>query len=211
MCSCFTSVTKGQRGSAESGREPQGRVLTAVRGHRAQRVAQSSAGCWTCDSSMNKPVVLLALLVLCGCRPAARSTSPAAMMTVIRTNSLVDSADLRAGRTKLTVVVRTVDEPSIALAHATVRVWRVGADSVQQARLETPADTFAVARFDALPAGNWRVEGSQIGYSRHRVAIRSNPGCHTVVELYLARSINCLFTCPTTPPRAVITTCVSDV
>ena len=132
-------------------------------------------------------------------------------MTIVRTPFRVDSATAKDGIGQFSVVVRSVDDPSEGLLRARIRVWRSGVDSIKYGRRETSADTLGSARIDSVPAGSWRVEGFQVGYTRHSVIVHAIAGCHTVVELYLAYSITCLINCPTTPPRAVVTTCAPDV
>ncbi len=92
---------------------------------------------------------------------------------------------------------------------AEVRASRLGADSERFAQRVASSDTFGNVRLDSLPAGDWHVEGLRIGYKPHSTVVRAVPGCRTVVELYLEYSITCLFGCPTTPPRAVVTACAA--
>lgn len=159
---------------------------------------------------MNRSIWLFALLLLGACRTPLRVEAPAASAIVLRTQSVRDSSAAHARLGHLSVAVRAVDDPTDGLLRATIRVWRVGVDSTRFRRREASADTLGIARFDSLPAGDWRVEGFRIGYKRHSIIVQSVPGCRTVVELYLALSPSCLFECTTTAPRSVVTTCAPD-
>lgn len=156
---------------------------------------------------MKRLATILALLALTACHHPSPMAGPAGVTTIVRTSAVRDSTATRAGAGQLRVVIRAVDEPAEALVDATIRLWRGGADSLPAERHAASADVRGTVAFDSVPAGEWHLDASRLGYQRYQIPVRAVAGCRTVVELYLAYSITCLFDCPTTAPRAVVTTC----
>lgn len=72
-------------------------------------------------------------------------------------------------------------------------------------------DLAGVVAFTVLAAGDYVADIRRIGFQPLTgVPIRIEPGCGTVVEVYLGLEAFCLERCPPTPSRAVASDCRGD-
>jgi hypothetical protein len=161
-------------------------------------------------------LALLAAVLGAGSAHGQTTAPPAgppvvAPLIVTRLYGPSDSASFAAGRGTLRVVTRSVDDPTqpvgdvfIALRAADAAHDTAGAASVL-ARVTT--DGAGVAAIAPLPATRYLLEARRIGVRAMRVPVELRPGCTVVVEMYVTPQPTCLFSCPTTPPRATLTTC----
>ena len=161
-------------------------------------------------------LALLAAVLGAGCAHASPTAAPArppvvAPLTVTRLYGPRDSATFAAGRGTLRVVTRSVDEPaeSVGDVFVALRAANAGRDTVGGADVlaRVTTDGAGVATFAPLRAAHYLLEARRIGVSALQVPVELGPGCTVVVEVYLTTQASCLFSCPTTPPRATLTTC----
>jgi hypothetical protein len=110
-----------------------------------------------------------------------------------------------AGRGRLAVAVRRVDDPDTPVAGAAVSVRPAPGVGPERG---APSGGDGTARIEAVPAGRYALAVRAIGYRAPApLEVEIAPGCTVVVEVYLALAPFCLFECPQTAPRATVTTC----
>ena len=142
-----------------------------------------------------------ALVVVLACRPgpnAVAHDAPVPVEVVIARALPRDTASVTRGVGALVVIVRNVDKLEDVVAGATVVL-----DSARG--FVTKAD--GVGRFDSVPAGNYLLSFRRIGFAPATAWVNVTSGCEARVEVYLPVQANCLFDCPPSAPRVVLTTC----
>lgn len=130
--------------------------------------------------------------------------APQRIERVVRHAVALDRAAAARGVGMLRVIVRNADAPEQTVW--SVRVLLRDAKAADSTGRLT--DSAGVAAFGALAAGAYLADIRRIGFaSLNGVPIRIEPGCGTVVEVYLGLQALCLGECPPTPGRAVVSTC----
>jgi hypothetical protein len=104
----------------------------------------------------------------------------------------------------LKVLVRDVDDPETPIAEARV-IISPAADSTRRRVFAVDAQGTALIR-DLTPE-KFTIRVHRIGYAPAAFLIPVRGVCKEVLELYLGKQAMCLFQCPPTPARAVLTTC----
>ena len=146
-------------------------------------------------------VAVGALAVLCACRQGQYAVAQDATVPVqvaIARSLPHDTANVARGVGALTVIVRNADKPEYVVQGATVVL-----DSARG--FITKAD--GLGRFDSVPAGDYLLSVRRIGFAPVAASIKVTSGCEARVEVYLPVQGNCLFPCPPSSPRVVLTTC----
>jgi hypothetical protein len=146
----------------------------------------------------------LTLATLAACGSGSRAATPAPVAHVVqRTWSAVD-AELAAKRLgRLVVVVRSTDFPMQAVGQAQLTLT-----STAMTRDRTGiADAAGIAELDSLPAGTYAVEVRRIGYVMGRVHVAVEPGCRSILEVYLGMAAFGLNPPAPMPTRSTATLC----
>ena len=150
-----------------------------------------------------------ALLACHPASPAGGLPAPQRVERVIRNAVAPDRAAAARHEGALRVLVRRADAPERTEESVRVLLRRpeLGvADSLVQL-----TDSAGVAVFAVLAAGDYIADIRRLGFQPLTgVPIRIEPGCGTVVEVYLGLQALCLGRCPPTPGRAVISACRGD-
>lgn len=156
--------------------------------------------------------VLVLAIALLGCRsasPAVDLPAPQRVERVVRNAVLPDRASAAWHEGALRVLMRYADFPE--RTESGVRVVLRRRDSQAADSLVQLTDSAGVAAFADLEAGDYIADIRRIGFQPLiGVPMRIEPGCGTVVEVYLGIEALCLGECPPTPGRAVISTCRGD-
>jgi len=109
----------------------------------------------------------------------------------------------------LVVVARDADAPDRSLRQASISVVSGRGDprSSPLAR-HAATDQQGVAMFERVASGGHTVDVRRIGYAPFRFVVVLRDKCRReVLEVYVGEQANCLFECPPTPGRAILTTC----
>src|SRR5688500_20163844 len=144
-----------------------------------------------------------AFAVACACAPmhSAQAQDSLVPVEVVIARAL-PRATAKATRVVggLLVIVRNVDKPEDVVQGATVVL-----DSARG--FITKAD--GMGRFGHLPAGDYTLSFRRIGFAPIRARVTVSGGCEARLEVYLPIVAVCLFDCPPSSPRVVLTTCRS--
>jgi hypothetical protein len=165
---------------------------------------------------LSRVIIALAVVLVSSC--ARRSTASSdieptpgiasASITTIRRPTFYPHPGLEANKQgRLNVAVRIADHPTVGRRGTEVRI-RINESDRPRVAI---ADTMGVARFDTLPAGNYRIERRHMGSpSIGDVRAPVTAGCETDVEIYVGVVSIGIAPPPTMRTRVVITTCPSN-
>ena len=64
-----------------------------------------------------------------------------------------------------------------------------------------------VVTFDRLDPGEYAILVRRLAYAPFQLVVNLRPQCREVLEVYIGGQPLCLLECPSTPGRAVLTTC----
>ena len=107
----------------------------------------------------------------------------------------------------LTIVVRDADQPDRPLESAIVSIAHSATEPLRSPISSVTTTGDGEATLVGIDGGEYRISARRIGYTPFTFDVRLRPNCQNVIEIYLGQAVLCLFDCPSTPPRAVLTTC----
>lgn len=143
--------------------------------------------------------------VLCVAACALTHVCGAQAPTIIKR---VEEASMAPG-SRLTVAVRSVDEPTVSLSNVSIRMRAAGPDTLESSKFRRLQLDGSQDVSDTLPSGEYELLVNRPGFAPYRLTVTAVSGCTLSIEIYLSRVYTCLLRCESTPPRATVTTCGS--
>ena len=106
------------------------------------------------------------------------------------------------------LVVRDVDAPERPVSQASVWITAGRGDPRSSGGRRGLSDENGRVTIERVGSGDHTIEVRRLGYAPFRFLARLRDNCrHQVLEIYIGQQALCLFDCPPTPARAVLTTC----
>lgn len=106
------------------------------------------------------------------------------------------------------LVVRDVDAPERAVSQASVWITAGRGDPRSSTGRGWLSDENGRVTVQRMGSGDHMIEVRRLGYAPFIFLATLRDNClHQVLEIYIGQQAVCLFECPPTPPRAVLTTC----
>ena len=106
------------------------------------------------------------------------------------------------------LVVRDVDAPERSLSQASVWITPGRGDPRSSTGRRGLSDENGRVTLQRMGGGDHTIEVRRLGYAPFIFLAPLRDNClHQVLEIYIGQQAVCLFDCPPTPARAVLTTC----
>src|SRR5690348_11487769 len=147
-----------------------------------------------------------ALLLVAACATLGQGTRTSTARSALTIVERARDASIDTART-VSIVVRDVDEPNHPLQEAVVVIAPVGTNLEAASTPHALTDRDGHVAFGRLSDGRYDVLVRRVGYHRFQFAIDRRAQCREILEVYIGVAPTCLVECPTTPARAVLTTC----
>ena len=139
-----------------------------------------------------------------------RRLGPAAPDNAVLEATTVESLSPFATDTlpTLVLVVRNVDAPERPVSQASVWIMAGRGDPRSSGHQRGLSDENGLVTIARAGSGDHTIEVRRLGYAPLRLLATLRDNClHQVLEIYIGQQALCLFDCPPTPARAVLTTC----